>query len=420
MRILDVYLHNELAGYLKQDASGAIFFKYDDVYIKSQKLPISVLMPLRKEAYDGVEVKSFFSGLLPDDNLRNKLAKNFGVSDKNPFALLEAVGWECAGALRFITRGQDFPSYFHKNIKANEELYDKKLLSILSDLKNRPLFADGDDGVRLSLAGAQNKIVVGVEDNKIFFVRNNEPTTHIIKPKINDLEDTVFNEFFCMKLASLVGIEVPKVEVRKAENQHYFMIERYDRKQIDDGSFVRLHQEDFCQASGTPPELKYENEGGVGIAKSMELIKEYSAQPASDQWQFLKRVIFNYIIGNNDAHSKNFAFLYKSNRPILAPSYDILCTEVYEGLAKKMAMKIGSKYKPYEVLLRHWYGLVADVKTAQSSLGLEMFDLLAKVNNEAVRLKIDLNDSDLHSPIYDKVISVISKRSQMMHNILNS
>ena len=109
----------------------------------------------------------------------------------------------------------------------------------------------------------------------------------------------------------------------------YFNVERYDRIQDKNGVIKRLHQEDFCQALGIMPELKYEREGGPSVAKCLELLQTYSAKPAADHLAFIKRLIFNYLIGNADAHAKNFSFLYKDQAPTLAPAYDLLCTAIY-------------------------------------------------------------------------------------------
>ena len=394
-RILDVYLHETYAGRLIQDKAGMLSFAYDEVYAKGDNPALSVSMPLQLEPYGGSAARAFFSGLLPDDILLYRLAKYLGVSEKNPFALLEIVGGECAGALALYPKGVKPPKATEQDV---EILDNKKVIEILDLLKRRPLLV-GEEGIRLSLAGAQNKIAVGVSDGKIALIKGTTPTTHVLKPlitDITDIKDSVHNEFFCMRLAKLIGIDVPSVEIHFLDEMPYFLVERYDRIKQDDGNHVkRLHQEDFCQALGIMPEIKYEREGGPSISRCQKIINEHSSKPALDQMNFLQRIIFNYIIGNDDAHGKNFSLLYKNKKPELSPAYDILSTAVYPDLAKTMAMKIGGKYKYREVLPRHWHRIVPDTVVARERLEQQIKDISKECIIKAQELKESLAKEDV-------------------------
>lgn len=181
-RVLDVYLHDIYAGRLIQSDVGKLLFTYDTSYVAQERLALSLSLPLRLETYEEDAIRPFFSGLLPEDTACYRLAKYLGVSEKNPFALLEIIGGECAGALSLYPKGIK-PS---KPKKADVEvLDDRKLQEILELLKRRPLLA-GENGLRLSLAGAQNKIAVGIVDGKIALIKGTTPTTHILKPMIAD------------------------------------------------------------------------------------------------------------------------------------------------------------------------------------------------------------------------------------------
>jgi serine/threonine-protein kinase HipA len=408
-RLLEVYLLETFAGHLIQSQNQGLSFIYDSEYIKQKSMPVSVCMPLLERAYSGSVVKAVFSGVLPDDGVRYRLAKSLGVSENNPFSLLEIVGGECAGALSFYRPGEK--EAFAKTEKTVEVLDDQQLEEVCNLLQQNP-FLTGRDGMRLSLAGAQDKIAVLFEGGKISLVGGGAPTTHILKTTIPIVEDSVYNEFFCMRLASLVGIETPAVFVKKTATTACFLVERYDRKKGANGEIKRLHQEDFCQAQGILPELKYEREGGPTIAKCQDLLKRFSRRPAIDQMQFLDRVIFNYLIGNADAHGKNFSFLYKEIAPELAPAYDLISTAVYPNLSSKMAMKIGKKYEPQDVYLRHWLRLVDDTEVAKKSLETQLHVLAKNTLRKAISLKEVLRSEGIISPIFDGIISVINERVQ--------
>lgn len=406
-RILDVYLHDVHAGKFKQDDAGQLSFIYDDKYVEEDRLGLSLSMPVSDEIHEGASVKTFFSGLLPDDIVRQRLGKYLGVSEENPFALLAEIGGECAGAVSLYPEGVTPPQ---KSDGDYEVLDDESLKGVLDILERRPLLV-GDDGLRLSLAGAQNKIAVALVEDKIAIVRGTSPTTHILKPAISDIEDTAHNELFCMRLAQKVGIDAPNTIIGNVNGNTYFLIERYDREIDGKGNVARLHQEDFCQALGVAPEFKYEREGGPNIAACQDVLKKYSSQPAADNDALLNRIVFNYVIGNADAHSKNFSLLYKGERPELAPAYDLMSTAVYPELSSKMAMKIGGKYNPGDVCLRHWHGLVPDSATSKKSLNKKLLGLSKSCVEKSEELKETLVQEGITSPVFDRICEVIKDRT---------
>lgn len=408
-RILDVYLCNNLAGKLEQEKDGELIFTYNSDYLKSALYGISISLPLRSDPYKSSEVKNFFSGLLPEESVRNRLASYLGLSEKNSFGLLEVIGGDCAGALALYTQGKEPTKEFYEA----EILDEAKLKEILELIKRRPMLA-GDDGYRLSLAGAQDKLAVGFKNGKVELIKGGTPTTHIIKPLIDRVQDSAHNELFCMKLAEMIGLNVPRSSLEFVNNTPFYIVERYDRYFDNDGNVQRIHQEDFCQALGVPPEMKYEREGGPGIEDCKELIRKYSLRPAFDQIKLLNIIIFNYLIGNADAHAKNFSLLYKENKPELAPAYDLLCTSIYPNLSDKMAMKIGGKYKPREIYLHNFYKHIAETKTAQAGFNKQAKNITSKIIDSSIKLKSDLKKSDINSEIYDEIIGVIKDRTERL------
>mgnify|MGYP003641007701 CR=1 FL=1 len=407
LKVLDVYLNNAFTGKLIQNDSGVLSFEYDAEYIQTKQAAISVSLPLSVDEYKGDMVKAFFSGLLPEETIREKIAKYLGVSEKNPFALLKAIGGECAGALSLVPEGEVLTSESLDDIQV---LNDQELIDLLDLIKRRPMLA-GEEKIRLSLAGAQNKLAVSYKDNTVSLVGGAMPTTHILKPMIEHVDDSVHNEYFCMKLAKMVGLSVPDVYLHFAGDTPCYLIERYDRVQNEDGHTVRIHQEDFCQVLGILPEVKYEREGGPNLKTCFELINRYSSKPAVDQIRMLQVTIFNYLIGNVDAHGKNFSFLYTGQKPELSPAYDLLSTAIYPDLSNKMAMKIGGRYKADELCLRHWHRLVPDTKAAESNLEKQLLTLSEKCLEHSTTLKGNLEGRGLSSNVFDSICEVIQKRA---------
>ncbi len=409
-RMLDVYLQDNPVGSLEQTDSGDLAFTYDADYLNNTaSYGISLSLPLQAETFTGTQVKAFFSGLLPEESVRERLAKYLGLSEKNPFTLLEAVGGDCAGALALYPHG-DTPPEASDDIEA---LNNTRLKEILDLIKCRPMLA-GDNGCRLSLAGAQDKLAVGFRDGHVLLMKGGTPTTHILKPMIERVKDSAHNELFCMKLANMVGIDVPDASLHFVDDVSYYLVERYDRRLDKDGAVTRIHQEDFCQALGIAPEIKYEREGGPGIATCQDVIAKHTARPAADQIKFLNIVLFNYLIGNADAHGKNFSLLYKGNKPELAPAYDVLSTAIYPDLSEKMAMKIGGKYKPKNVYMRHFHSLTANTKAAKSSMNRQIKTMTEKLMDTAPGLKASLTADGLASDVFDEIITIIEERSKLL------
>lgn len=215
-----------------------------------------------------------------------------------------------------------------------------------------------------------------------------------------------------MTLAKMVGLDVPEVSLQFVDDQTpYYLVARYDRHMTQEATVTRIHQEDFCQALGLAPDMKYEREGGPSIATCQELITQQTAQPARDQIEFLNRVLFNYLIGNADAHGKNFSLLYRGDRPKLAPAYDLLSTDVYPELSEKMAMKIGGLYHPKYVCVRHFHRLVAPTKAAKSALTQQMATLAKTTKTTAPQLKSNLATKGLACDLFDDIIAVITERA---------
>jgi serine/threonine-protein kinase HipA len=374
-RVLNVYLKEELVGQLEQDDSGSMRFRYDGAWLSSKSaLPLSASLPLRSERFRRNECRPFFAGLLPEEDSRKLIAKAFGISDKNDFALLERIGAECAGAVSLMAPGElpvaGTPRY--------REVSLAELAGKFAELPRHPLLA-GEDGIRLSLAGAQGKLAVAIRDGKFHLTLDGSPSSHILKPKSPHFDGLVENEFFCMRLAGRVGLEVAAVEIGTAGDTRFLQVERFDRKRLPDGRLERIHQEDFCQALGIPPELKYQQEGGPNLKKCFELVRAVSTVPGPDILRLFDAVVFNFLIGNGDAHGKNFSFLYSDGGARLAPLYDLVCTQAYPDLSHDMAMKIGDERNPSKVIERNWRKFFKEAGIGQAAAERRLVEIAQRV-----------------------------------------
>ncbi len=415
-RDLTVYLQGEVAGTLRQGDSGRLTFTYARGWLdRPGARPLSLSLPLQEEPFDDRLARPYFAGLLPDDLARERLARYLGVSRRNDFALLTEVGGECAGAVAF------YPPDTAPRPVGNGDLTpldDEALAALLRDLPRRPLHAGGE--LRLSLAGVQDKMALVLEDGVFYLPRGNRPTTHILKPAIEQFADTVPNEYFCMLLAARLGIAVPAVEIGTVADVPFLVIERYDRIRSEDGESQRLHQEDFCQALGIPPERKYQSEGGPSLARCFELL-DACARPVLDRLELLRRVLFNYLIGNADAHGKNFALLHRSDGTALAPAYDLLCTTIYRDHTDRMAMKIGGKHRFPEVRPHHWDSFARHASLAPPRVRRDLLAMAERLPIEARILEGELQTTcrEAMHPMFDRIIRDAGGRADSVRHLLD-
>ena len=338
MDCLNVYLCGRLAGFLERDGKN-VSFRYSPDYISDPAATvISSTLPLSADRFEERDVMAFFSNLLPDEGVRRRIAEILRLSPDDTFGLLRAIGGDCAGAVAFWEPGKEPSAVRPPKFR---ELSESEADALLRNLANRPL-GIADDFRGISGAGAQDKLIACWKDGKVLLPLEGTPSTHIFKPDIPRFPYSVYNEFFCMTLSRLCGFDTASCEIVRIGGEDYYVTTRYDRE-LKDGSVVRVHQEDFCQLLKCRPEIKYQDQGGPSLTDCTRLLQRL-ALPGSDILSFIDRVIFNFLIGNGDAHGKNFSVLYHGNRPRLAPSYDLICTTVYPSIARKMAMKFDGQF----------------------------------------------------------------------------
>lgn len=165
------------------------------------------------------------------------------------------------------------------------------------------------------------------------------PSTHLLKPEIAAYPHTVENEAFCMRIARHLGLAVAAVETTEIAGRKLIVVERYDRAVGADGSVERVHQEDFCQATGIPPDTKYEEDGGPTLRRVADILQAVATPDSLER--LAQAVTLNVVLGNGDAHAKNFSLLHTpSGRLSLTPLYDLMCTLHYGD--DRLAMYVDS------------------------------------------------------------------------------
>jgi serine/threonine-protein kinase HipA len=331
--------------------------------------------------------------------------------------MLERIGGECAGAVTFIPAGGALREKHYDYRK----LTDRELAGILRELPKRPLLA-GDKGVRLSLAGAQDKVAVRIEGGEISLPLGGAPSTHILKPAVERFEGVVFNEALCMKLAATAGVLAAGVETRSVDGIDFLVVERYDRHHANtaDGNptLERLHQEDFCQALGFVSEMKYQKEGGPSLKQCFALLRDVSNTPVIDLARLLDGVIFNYLAGNNDAHGKNYSLLYKplekgGRETMLSPLYDIVSTAYYPELSRDMAMKIGKEYSSENVTAKDFEQLAEEAGLGKALVRRRVLELADTVIASLAKVQIA-------NATAEKVASLIRERCEKARGLRES
>jgi serine/threonine-protein kinase HipA len=414
--MLTVHLQERRVGTLWSDAR-VLHFQYDTAWLAyNESFPLSPRLPLQSDPHRGDEVVYFFSNLLPEGPILAAILKLKRLPAGDIYAQLEALGEDAAGAFSITPqdatrhRTPHYQPYPPRAIRADIE----RLAS------NIPLLAQHVK-LRLSLAGAQNKIPVYYNGRAFSLPADGAASTHILKPALvpaRQFPDSVENEALCLALARACGLDAVEATIADIPPPS-LVVRRYDRFPRDE-QIKRLHQLDFCQLAGVLPDQKYEKDGGPGLKDVFELIDQHSTLPGKDRLKALDGVIFNYAIGNADAHAKNLAMLVGPGTTMrLAPFYDIVCTAIYPELDTRMAMSIGGEYRPKWVRPDHWRQFCADT-------GLN-FSLLRKRAGQLVTQMIDTLPQAArtlglatNSGIAKKITGVVVKRRSSLELVCRS
>lgn len=407
---LSVYFGEKLAGHLFSTAGNGIVFSYEATYLEAGLPPISLSLPLNAGEFSQKQCLPFFEGLLPEGDVKRKISDFLHVSETSTLKLLKELGGECAGMISILPEGE--PNKAKNVYDFSPDNYEpvpiKKLSEYIKNTNSRPLLKVKEE-LRLSLAGAQEKLPLLYKDGEYYLPRNGAPSTHIIKPTGHaELSTLSTNEYICIKLAEHSGLPVPNTELKHVDGSDFLLIERYDRI-FKDGKLSRIHQEDVCQALGILSEYKYQNDGGPSIADIYKLLKEKTSIPLLEMRAFLQYVLFNFIIGNCDAHGKNYSIMYKNNSIKLTPLYDTVCTLAYPNLTNKLSMKIGKHAEIKKVNKEDLAILAEQIGLKVKAVCDTYFDIFENVSKAFEKVKKDPTLKNYGNLIED-IEQIISKR----------
>ncbi|XKM14610.1 type II toxin-antitoxin system HipA family toxin [Orbaceae bacterium ac157xtp] len=392
--ILNVAMNGRLVGYLRKHANGVMRFTYSAQWLSMPGArAISLSLPLRAQPYEGDLVYNFFDNLLPDNQLiRDRIARRFKTATNQPFDLLSSIGMDCIGAIQLYPQIDDTVLPSVKIINA-KPLTNQQIAHMLQSYQQAPLGMDSNDNdeFRISLAGAQEKTALLKYHHQWCKPLGATPTSHIMKLPIGnlthhniDLSESCENEWLCMHIIKAFGLPVADAELVKFDDQKTIVVKRFDRKWSQDKTWLmRLPQEDFCQALGVPPALKYESDGGPGIKECMDLLLGSSEK--QDREVFFKAQILFWLLAAIDGHAKNFSLFIQPNSTYqMTPLYDIISayplieSKQLQKQKIKMAMAISGKNKHYNwhsIQCRHFIEMGKKVGLDEAVVKQMMNDL---------------------------------------------
>lgn len=420
-----VLLYGAEIGAMEQVGSRRFVFRYLDAWREEGPgIPLSLSLPLTQAEHAGAVAEAYMAGLLPDNpRILQALAQDapHRVSPNNPFALLTHVGEECPGAVQFV-----LPDRLHEATAEGpiEWLDEAGVAEILARARRGlpPVRRQSRAG-SFSLPGAQPKAALyrerteGAERWGVPSGRT--PTSHILKPPIPDLDGQVENEHFCLNLARALGLRAASSEVRMFGDEKAIVVERYDRYPGRDGSLLRAHQEDMCQALGVHPGKKYERDGGPGVAAIVHDVLRASAADRedveADVRRFVEAVLFNWIIAGTDAHAKNFSILHdRRGRHRLAPLYDLNSALPYHDIqGVRMSLKVGGQYG-MGLQPRHWERLARDCRVDPAEVLAMARRLLAGTADAASTVVARCAASGLTHPVLRKLLDALAARCRAL------
>jgi len=402
-RVFDVLLYDRLAGTLEPRGRGVRFTYAPSALDDPAAPPISLSLPKRPEHYPDSVAGPFFRNLLPEDTYRRLVAAAAGTAPENNFALLGAIGGECPGAVSIWPHGE------RPSVPPDYDVLTHSEIEALLSRGDRRAFGSALVRGRLSLAGAQEKIALFRDPAGVWYLPlNGSVTTHILKQATVEFEHLLENEMYCMLLAEAVGLEAASVGLA-SDAVRVFCTERFDRER-GNRSVYRLHQEDFCQVLAVDPARKYEHDGGPGIKRCAQVISRHSAAPVVDLDRLVRWVGFNYLVGNEDAHAKNLALLYGPGETRLTPFYDIVSTEVYAGLERRLSMKVGRSWDSRNVQASDWKQLAGHVGLPPAAVREALAGLVEGVEAVQPGFVDRVEAACGPSPVYDRIGEIVQTR----------
>ena len=385
---LDVYILRQHAGVLSLD-NGALCFRYAPSYSGPA---LSYALPRATELHCGKKVQAWFDNVLPDPpSVRAGMARAAGVKN-TLFGLLGYYGLDLPGAVQVV--GSETEAQYGSRSAEYIEISEREVGARLTAM----LEADGKDAAQSwaaknehwSLGGNQGKIALRLFDGAWHSCTGDAATNVIVKPGVALLAAQALDECATMRLAKMCGLPCAHAYMRPFDGVDALVVERYDRITEPDGTVLRIHQEDCCQALSVAPGKKYTEDGGPGAPVIMGLLSHAADE---SRQRFYDALIFNYLTASTDAHAKNYSILHTdANRFLLAPLYDMASLAPYmdaERLAHKpyrLAMSIGGENRVGHLRKTSIERFASATGMDESWLFDRAYELAARVKKELPRV----------------------------------
>ncbi|MDQ6984138.1 MAG: type II toxin-antitoxin system HipA family toxin, partial [Ghiorsea sp.] len=393
---LSVWMNGVLVGVWLVSKNKPQQFQYAESWLTHpSRRVLSLSMPFKPGnlPFTGDVVDHYFDNLLPDSQvIRQRIQQKFTTKDISPFALLAEIGRDCVGAIQLLPSDGDPTGWNRIQVSP---LSDKEVEQQLHAVVSQPMGAESDDAFRISIAGAQEKTALTWYNNQWCLPAAQTPTTHIFKLPLGlvgnmraDMSTSVENEWLCSKMMAAYDIPIASCEMAQFGDSKVLVVERFDRKLAGDGQYwLRLPQEDMCQALGRPPSLKYEADGGPSMVDILKLLRG-SRLSKQDRVHFFKVQILFWMLAATDGHAKNFSLFHeKDGMYRMTPLYDVLSAWpiIGEGSGRlswhdtKLAMAFRAKNKHYklkDISPRHFFD-VADKVGLGDEVGKMIDEILA-------------------------------------------
>ncbi len=410
-------------GLVTRDKRARLSFTYNEEWRNGENAyPLSLSMPLALTQHAHARIDPFLWGLLPDNQMvLDQWARRFHVSARNAFSLISVVGEDCAGAVQFL-RPERLDAIAGGARTAIEWLNEADVAERLRILReDHSAWRLARDTGQFSLAGAQPKTALLLQNGRWGIPSGRVPTTHILKPPSGEFAGHAENEHFCLELARALGLPTVDSRIMHFQDEVAIVVERYDRVRTERG-LRRVHQEDICQALGILPTSKYQNEGGPGIRDIVRLLRTWSADPAEDVDTFLDSVAYNWLIVGTDAHAKNYSLLIGSGgRVRLAPLYDLASVFPYPRIDIQrvtLSMKLGGEYRFRNIQLRHWRRQAEELGVDAGALVHRVDDLAAQLADHVPDVARRMTEEGLTHPLIRRLAARLITRTKACRKVL--
>jgi len=319
---LDVYLYEQRVATIVRRGDNLQFRYLHDYVDNTRPVPISVQLPVVAGVAPSETIRRFLENLLPDrPDVRTRWAREAKLTSDSAFDLLSVYGADVAGALEFYPAGTT-PRTEAALARVDDETVAARIRQIRADDSNWLDQRHVDE--RFSLGGAQGKFALARHNSQWFEPTGQHPSTHIFKPGVHTLDGSDVTEHITMRVARRLGLIVADTKIGVFNGEHVLIVERFDRVPAND-RFLRLHQEDLAQATGTSYLNKYERDAGPGYKEIFEIFDRDLAHAEARQakQRFAECLVFSWIVGHNDGHSKNYSLVHVVDRTFLSPFYDL-------------------------------------------------------------------------------------------------